>query len=121
MSNEHTPSALSLEVREDGVGILWIDVPGQSQNTLIEGLREDFESKLRAVRADDKIHAVVVASKKPASFMAGADIKMIQTIKSAEDAERRSRLGQAAFDELESSEKPRHRATWTTMSRMAQR
>ena len=39
------------------------------------------EAKLRAVRTDDKIHAVVVASRKPASFMAGADIKMIQTIK----------------------------------------
>ena len=106
MSNEQTLSALTLEVREDGVAILWIDVPGQSQNTLIEGLREDFEAKLRAVRTDDKIHAVVVASRKPASFMAGADIKMIQTIKSAEDAERRSRLGQAAFEELETSEKP---------------
>ncbi|MFO0727244.1 MAG: fatty acid oxidation complex subunit alpha FadJ [Myxococcota bacterium] len=98
--------SLTLEYRDGGLAILWLDVAGQSQNTLVDGLREEFEANLRAIRADEKVQAVVLASRKPGSFMAGADIKMIQGIKSAEDAERKSRLGQAAFDEIESSEKP---------------
>jgi len=99
-------SFFSIENKTDGVAVVWIDVPGQSQNTLVEGMREELDSLMRKLRHDDAVKAIVLASKKPSSFVAGADIKVIQQTLVAADAERRSRLAQASFDEIEKSEKP---------------
>lgn len=99
-------SILSTDKRPDGVAVVWIDVPGASQNTLVEGLREEMAASLAALREDAAVRGIVIASKKKGSFIAGADIRMIQGITTASLAEERSRLAQAAFDELEASPKP---------------
>lgn len=97
---------LSTEIRSDGVALVGIDVPGQSQNTLVEGLREAFTAALSTLQANAQVRAIVIVSKKPGSFIAGADIRMIQAVTSAAAAEARSRAAQAAFDVLEASSKP---------------
>ena len=97
--------ALTVDVRADGVAIVGLDVPGAAQNTLIEGLREAFEETFARLAADDAVRAIVVASRKRGSFIAGADIRMLEALTSAAEAGRSSRLGQAAFDAIEQSKK----------------
>lgn len=50
--------------------------------------------------------AVVLMSGKPNSFVAGADITMLEKCKTASDAEKLSRDGQIQFERLEKSKKP---------------
>ncbi|MCC7386297.1 MAG: fatty acid oxidation complex subunit alpha FadJ [Deltaproteobacteria bacterium] len=98
-------NALSFELRADGVGVVWIDVPQEKQNVLYEGFQEEFEAIQRKIE-EVSPRALLIASKKDGSFMAGADIKLIKGLTSAAEAERRSRHGQQAMNELEASKRP---------------
>ena len=93
--------ALSLSIRPDGVGVVTIDVPGEKQNTLQAAFSEQFAEILESVEQSDDIRAVVVISGKPDSFVAGADIRMLQAAKTRDEATALSAQGQAAFDRLE--------------------
>lgn len=104
MSEPNAPM-MKLEVRPDGVGVVLIDVPGETQNTLKAEFRAAFES-MRSEIESKNLPAVVIASAKEGSFIAGADIKLLETLKSASEAERRSKEGQEAFDALEGWKRP---------------
>lgn len=58
------------------------------------------------IEYDDGIKAVVLMSGKPSSFIAGADVTMLQKCKTSQDAEKLSRDGQIQFERLEKSKKP---------------
>jgi 3-hydroxyacyl-CoA dehydrogenase / enoyl-CoA hydratase / 3-hydroxybutyryl-CoA epimerase len=103
--NQRKENALSFEVRSDRVGIVWIDAPNEKQNTLYEGFQEDFEAIRRKID-ESNVRAVIITSKKDSSFVAGADIRLIKSLTSAHEAERRSKLGQTSMDELEKSKIP---------------
>lgn len=105
MSADKTTPMLRLEVRPDGVGVVLIDVPDESQNTLKAEFRVAFEAIRAEIEAKD-LPAVVIASAKEGSFIAGADIKLLETLKTASEAERRSKEGQEAFDALEAWKRP---------------
>ncbi len=103
--NEPVPPMMQLQIRSDGVGVILIDVPGESQNTLKAEFRTTFDT-IRAEIESKDLPAVVIASAKEGSFIAGADIKLLETLKSADEGERRSREGQEAFDTLEAWKRP---------------
>ena len=69
--------SIRLEKRPDGVGVVWIDVPKEAQNTIKESFRDELALVLREI-VREGLTAVVVASKKEGSFIAGADIEMLQ-------------------------------------------
>ena len=98
-------SALRVEKRE-GVAILWIDVPGETLNTLRLDLIAELERKLQEVGADPSIRACVLASGKSDSFIAGADISMLEGVRSAEEGAELSRRAQAAMDRVATFSKP---------------
>lgn len=97
---------LTTEKRSDGVAVVSMDVPGEAMNTLKEGFGEEFEAVFSALRTDDNVKAIVFTSGKKGSFIAGADINMLDAVKSAEDGERISRAGQANMDAIEKFPKP---------------
>ncbi len=101
-----TASVLRLEKRDDGVAIVWMDVPGAPVNTLEERFGEDFERTFTQIESDGSIRAVVFTSAKEDNFLAGADISMLQKVHGAEEAERLSRAAQASMNRLASFPKP---------------
>jgi len=90
-----------LETPGDGVGVVWMDVPGEPINTLRADFEDELELLLRRAADDPAITSLVLASGKPDGFIAGADVQMLQRVKMREEAEALSRGGQQAMSRLE--------------------
>jgi 3-hydroxyacyl-CoA dehydrogenase/enoyl-CoA hydratase/3-hydroxybutyryl-CoA epimerase len=97
--------ALRIDRRGD-VAILIMDVPGESMNTLKEDFTQEFAEAFAHLEKDASVKAVVFASGKKDSFIAGANIDMLDACKSAADAEKLSRDGQRAMDRIADFSKP---------------
>jgi 3-hydroxyacyl-CoA dehydrogenase/enoyl-CoA hydratase/3-hydroxybutyryl-CoA epimerase len=91
---------------EDGVATCWLDVPGESVNTLSARIGREMEEVLRTVEKDGAVKALVLASGKKDGFVAGADIQMLKQVRSAAEAEALARAAQQGFDALERFPKP---------------
>ncbi|WPB74303.1 fatty acid oxidation complex subunit alpha FadJ [Archangium violaceum] len=91
---------------EDGVALLVLDLPGEPVNTLSPETGEVFANLLTRAEKDPAVKAVVFTSGKKDSFVAGAKIDFLQTLKSAAEAAAASRQGQQGFDRLEAFSKP---------------
>ena len=102
MANE----GLTIEKRDDGVAIVRMDIPGEPMNTLKDDFVDTFTEVFSAVESDDDIKAVVFTSGKKDSFIAGADVTMLETVTSAEDGERISLEGHKAMARIENFGKP---------------
>jgi len=99
-------AALRLERRADGVGVIVIDVPGESVNTLRGNFAEELATLLDSVDRSADLRAIVVTSGKADGFVAGADIKALLAARRAEDAAELSRRGQRVLDRLAALDKP---------------
>lgn len=96
---------LKFELLEDGVAVVTINVPNAAQNTIRPELADELDEVLeRAGR--EGARAVVLASDKPGSFVAGADIEMLRKAKNAEQVTEMSRKMQAILQRIETSEIP---------------
>jgi 3-hydroxyacyl-CoA dehydrogenase / enoyl-CoA hydratase / 3-hydroxybutyryl-CoA epimerase len=94
-------SVFSLEINPAGVGFITIDLPGEAQNVLKAAFVDEIESILEKIQKDTTIKAIVIISGKPDTFIAGADITMLNAAKTAEEAEQLSKMGQNVFAKLE--------------------
>ncbi len=102
MANE----GLTIEKRDDGVAIVRMDLPGEPMNTLKADFVETFTKVFGEVENDPDIKAVVFTSGKKDSFIAGADVTMLETVNSAEEGERISLEGHKAMARIENFSKP---------------
>ncbi|GAB3290727.1 fatty acid oxidation complex subunit alpha FadJ [Pseudidiomarina andamanensis] len=98
--------AFTLELRDDQVAVIHIDVPGESMNTLKASFAEEVAHVLNQLEQQQDLKGVVVISDKPGSFVAGADISMIDACENAADTESLARQGQAMFDRIEGLKVP---------------
>ena len=98
--------AFTMDIRDDGVAVVTIDVPGESMNTLKDSFADEVGSLLNKLESDSSIKGVVFISGKPGSFIAGADINMINDCETAADTESLARKGQAMFDRIEQLDVP---------------
>ncbi len=105
-SHGAAPSALSLTVRPDGVAVVTYDVVGAPVNTLNASFAADFERVFGEVASDPKIKAAILVSGKADTWIAGADIEMLQTMKTAGEAEAMVRAGHHAILKIVDSPKP---------------
>lgn len=71
----------------DRVAILWLDQPDRSMNVVDERLLADLDVAVAAVLADDAVDAFVLASAKPGSFGAGADLAWLPQLAARDDVE----------------------------------
>lgn len=97
---------LTLDVRDDGVAVVWIDVPGAPVNTMREDFPGELDDVLDHVAADAAIRGVVFASAKPDGFLAGADLKMIRELDDGAALQALSRQAQAATSRVAALELP---------------
>ncbi len=102
---EKLPQNFRVEI-EDGVAVVLIDVPGESVNTLNAALGEELVPLVESLDRDPAVKAIVFASGKKDGFVAGADVAMLQRVRSAAEAESLARAGQRGFDRLERLQKP---------------
>ncbi|MCE9686827.1 fatty acid oxidation complex subunit alpha FadJ [Shewanella sp. AS16] len=91
----------SLSRRDDGVAVLTMDVPGETMNTLKSAFADEISGLLQEIKADSSIRGLVLISGKPDSFVAGADISMLDACQTVADAKALSQQGHKVFAELE--------------------
>ncbi len=87
---------------QGSVGILTLDVPDQSMNVLSRQSMSEIEAMLKEVESDSDLSGVVLLSGKADSFIAGADVEMLDACDSVEEASKLARRGQAIFKRIES-------------------
>lgn len=92
--------AFRLELSPAGLATLTLDVQGEAQNTLKESFSSEFEALLQQLEQTPDVRSLVIISGKPDSFMAGADIKMLEQVQTAAQATQLSKRGQAGFERL---------------------
>ena len=106
MNTSEEAKALSVEIRSDGVAVLTYDLPGETMNTL----RADFiDLFVRAFEQIDKhpdVRAAVLISGKKDSFIAGADVKMLESLATSEAAKHMVQRGHEVMARLTASTKP---------------
>ncbi len=93
-------NTFTLVRQENGIAHLIMDVVGESMNTLKAEFADEIAAVLHEIKADKSLRGVVLLSGKADSFVAGADINMLASCKSAEEAMALSRQGQMIFDQL---------------------
>jgi 3-hydroxyacyl-CoA dehydrogenase/enoyl-CoA hydratase/3-hydroxybutyryl-CoA epimerase len=72
-------TGVELELRED-VAVVWFDRPESGPNLLDRGALDALPDALERLETDDAVRGVVLASRKPESFIAGADIALFDEL-----------------------------------------
>ena len=95
----------SFEVDARGIGWITFDDPDRKLNVLTEDVMRRLARTVESAHEaaiQGRAKAVVIRSGKPDSFIAGADVEAIAALEDPADAERKIRVGQAIFMEVES-------------------
>lgn len=100
------PAIVRTEVRADGVAVLTLDDPRETHNTITPQLGAELAAALDALDGDRRVRAIVLRSDKKDSFLVGANIDYVRTIRFAKDAEDASREVGRRFARIASSKKP---------------
>lgn len=97
----------TLDLERDGdVAVLWLDDPDASVNTLSQRTVDDVAGVLDTLERDADLRAAVLISRKPASFIVGADLGMIRGWATPAEARSMSEAAHALLGRLERLGKP---------------
>ncbi|XP_057624488.1 trifunctional enzyme subunit alpha, mitochondrial [Chionomys nivalis] len=88
------------------VAVIRINSPNSKVNTLNKEVQSEFAEVMNEIWANDQIRSAVLISSKPGCFVAGADINMLASCTTPQEATRISQEGQRMFEKLEKSPKP---------------
>lgn len=88
------------------VAVIRINSPNSKVNTLNKEVQSEFIEVMNEIWANDQIRSAVLISSKPGCFVAGADINMLSSCTTPQEATRISQEGQRMFEKLEKSPKP---------------
>ncbi len=95
-----TSASISLEHHASGVALLWLDVPDEPVNTLKREFIDEFADICDALDKDTNCQGLVIASRKPDNFVAGADISMLEEVDSVDQGIALSRDAQRCMNRL---------------------
>ena len=98
-SGDASSRAVRVEIRADGVAIVWIDEPGESVNTITEAFGGELERAMSQVYEDAAVVGAVLASRKK-DFVVGAHIDMLTALPSPAAATAKAKQLAAALDGL---------------------
>ncbi len=94
------------ELQDDGIALITFDLIGEAQNVLKQEFIDEAENLIDEVASQKDIQGIIFRSGKPKSFIAGADINMLNAANTIEEAEQISRNGHAIFNKLEGLKVP---------------
>jgi 3-hydroxyacyl-CoA dehydrogenase / enoyl-CoA hydratase / 3-hydroxybutyryl-CoA epimerase len=87
--------------QRDEIGILEFNTPDSSANILSSHALKEFTEQIDRIAGLTQVRALLITSAKKSIFIAGADIKEIETLTDPKDASEKSDLGKQIFDKLE--------------------
>lgn len=90
-----------IETNDRGVVTATLDVPERAMNVFDPGVIEELESLVAEWENAKDINAIVFRSGKPTGFLAGADINVIQSISTPQEADEIIARGQNLFTRIE--------------------
>ncbi|NXU54876.1 ECHA enzyme, partial [Turnix velox] len=96
---------VSYDIKGD-VAVVRFNAPNSKVNTLSKQLSAEFTEVLNEIWSNEAVKSAVLISSKPGSFIAGADIGMIEACKSAQEVTQLSQDGQKMLEKIEQSPKP---------------
>jgi 3-hydroxyacyl-CoA dehydrogenase/enoyl-CoA hydratase/carnithine racemase len=96
---------IEVERRPDGVAVVVLDHPTKPVNTLSPAVVEEFNEKVAPLLDEDEVRAMVVVSAKADTFIAGADLELIEGL-GADEISNMSREGNALLERIFTSKKP---------------
>jgi 3-hydroxyacyl-CoA dehydrogenase/enoyl-CoA hydratase/carnithine racemase len=96
---------IEVERRPDGVAVVVLDHPTKPVNTLSPAVVEEFNQKVAPLLDEDEVRAMVVVSAKADTFIAGADLELIEDLGENEISDM-SRQGNALLERIFTSKKP---------------
>jgi 3-hydroxyacyl-CoA dehydrogenase/enoyl-CoA hydratase/3-hydroxybutyryl-CoA epimerase len=89
-------NAFRLE-HENELSILYFDLPGEKVNKFSSAVMTEFNALIDQLATTSEVKRLLVVSKKPGIFIAGADVSEFGKVTSAEQAEEYTRFGQQTF------------------------
>ncbi len=92
--------------KENGVAVVWMDQPGEKVNKISIDLVDEFKTMLDGLEDDDTVRVIVLISRKPDNFIAGADIEKFKDMTSPAEAEMLSRQGHVLLNRMAAFPKP---------------
>ena len=98
--------SVSLEKHKDGAALILFDTPDSPVNVLSRELLGELAGILDEIESDDSVRACVLASGKPSTFIAGADIGELLEVAGPEEGEALSRSCHRLLDRIAGSRKP---------------
>ncbi len=101
-----TASAVRLERHPGGVALVLLDTPDSPVNVLSRELFEEVAPILDEIESDAALRACVMASAKPGTFIAGANLKQLIAVRNVEEGSALSRDGQRLLERIARSRKP---------------
>ena len=90
----------NMVVDESGIGVITFDVVGEAMNTWTEDAFSGFDRVMRELEIAKGIRGIIFISGKPENFLAGANLKLISQIESAEEVRRTLDLFHGSFARL---------------------
>ncbi|MEJ2367004.1 MAG: 3-hydroxyacyl-CoA dehydrogenase NAD-binding domain-containing protein [Acidobacteriota bacterium] len=93
-------NAWNLDLREDGIGLVTLDLSGEKINKLSAAVMEELDALLDRMRDEKDLKAAVFISGKDNIFIAGADIEEIKAVTDEENAYEVARKGQLVIDKV---------------------
>jgi len=90
----------NMVVDEQGIGVITFDVVGESMNTWTEDAFIGFDRVMQELEIAKGIRGIIFISGKPENFLAGANLKLISQIESAEEVRRTLDLFHGSFARL---------------------
>jgi 3-hydroxyacyl-CoA dehydrogenase/enoyl-CoA hydratase/carnithine racemase len=96
---------IRLEKRSDGIVVVTLDHPSKPVNTLSPSVVEEFNDTVAPLLDDRGVRGMVVVSAKKDTFIAGADLELIEGLGEAEISAM-SREGNALLERIFTASKP---------------
>ena len=90
----------------DGIAVLTVDLPNEPVNKVTAALRADFAMLFAELESNPAVKGLVIATGKPDTWIAGADIDEFLTLRTEAQATALSRTGQELLSRLEHYPKP---------------
>ena len=95
-----TAAARAFEIERQGdLAIVWFDLPGEKVNKFSSPVLREFSGVIDQIAASDA-KSVIIASRKPGIFIAGADVTEFTTVSGPDEAKAYVRLGQEVFTKV---------------------
>uniref|UniRef100_A0A8C0FQ81 enoyl-CoA hydratase n=1 Tax=Bubo bubo TaxID=30461 RepID=A0A8C0FQ81_BUBBB len=96
---------VSCDIKGD-VAVVRFNTPNSKVNTLSKQLSSEFTDIMNEIWANEAVKSAVLISSKPGSFIAGADLDMIEACKTSQEVAQLSQEGQKMLEKIEQSPKP---------------